>query len=417
MSKGSVTTLFGQHRGDGSLYNRLVQKNLDKSQPLSIRVHTGFPGDSDEQEESLYRHLEYLITDIRVHSRLYEKSRPVNQLYLRTGYRSDSGDPKITELMYALSKNLNLIDSPLREYCYEAREDTDEDTLALLTGLGINKVVIRIAQKTDGLGGLARSIARICSVSSGYGIKSIAVRVTPQAYNGDKNTLISLLKTLVELPVDQLLLPEKLGCPCRKELGAITRLNFVHLGNNAFVRPHSSLAEAYRENRLQYNFYGYSSCYASDTLGIGIGSRTISREHWFAKPEDRGQYYDSLKEDSIPVVRGQCFQRDEQLRRSMVEMLGARHSVYIPEVENEWNIDFNSYFREELQAMVPYEEKGCVDMDAATISLSERGLYYLDEIFEVFGNPLSHGLNYGIGTLHQFPGKHAHQPKNGNPSP
>jgi oxygen-independent coproporphyrinogen-3 oxidase len=83
--------------------------------------------------------------EIQLQSQLVGSSRHVTQMHCGGDTPNHLDNAEITELMHMLASPLHLLDKGYREYSIEVDPRTiDNDTIALLKGLGFNRVSLGI---------------------------------------------------------------------------------------------------------------------------------------------------------------------------------------------------------------------------------------------------------------------------------
>ena len=123
--------------------------------PLSLYVHVPFCRDIcyycacnkvvTRDKSASRRYLDYLHREISLQGALHGDKRPVRQLHWGGGTPTYLDHAELTELMHDLASHFRLLDQGQREYSIELDPRTaDADTIALLKGLGFNRISLGI---------------------------------------------------------------------------------------------------------------------------------------------------------------------------------------------------------------------------------------------------------------------------------
>src|SRR5277367_705963 len=102
---------------------------------------------------------------------------------------------------------------------------------------------------------------------------------------------------------------------------------YLYIGMDHFAKPGDELATAQQNRTLHRNFQGYTTKAGADLYGMGIAT-----------------------------MRGYHLSEDDRLRRSVISRLLCHTIVLKDEISNEFNIDFDNYFAEELRRLESFEE-------------------------------------------------------------
>lgn len=156
---------------------------------------------------------------------------------------------------------------------------------------------------------------------------------------------------------------------------------YVSIGLDHFVKPEDSLAIAQKEQRLQRNFQGYTIDRADALLGLGVSSISTLPTAYLQNTSDYRSYAASIKDGSLPVMRGVELSINDIKRREIIMsvMCGLKTKIcsneFAPEIEN----------------LLPYIQKGTVSYEDGHLILNNRGHHQLRKIASKFDSYLSEG--------------------------
>jgi oxygen-independent coproporphyrinogen III oxidase len=153
----------------------------------------------------------------------------------------------------------------------------------------------------------------------------------------------------------------------------LTEAGYVYIGLDHFAKPDDELAVALNAGRIQRNFQGYSTHPDCDLLALGVSGISKIGTTYSQNAKVSRAYEALLDAHLLPVVRGIALSRDDLVRRSIIMALMCQGWVSMGAIEVAHGIDFQSSFRAELAALVPYEHQGLVERNADVIRVTPRG--------------------------------------------
>jgi oxygen-independent coproporphyrinogen III oxidase len=90
----------------------------------------------------------------------------------------------------------------------------------------------------------------------------------------------------------------------------------------------------------------------------------------------------------LPVDLGRAYRHsdDDHLRNKLIQdQILTRFEIRLKNFEDEYNIDFSSYFQEELERLEQFDREGLVDMSApGIIRITRRGQFFSRHIAHLF---------------------------------
>jgi oxygen-independent coproporphyrinogen III oxidase len=395
-----------------------------KGAPLSLYVHLPFCDDIcyycacnkivTRDKNAARDYLRRLQSEIEMQSELVGKSRPVTQMHWGGGTPTYLESAEITELMHMLASHFRLLDKGYREYSIEVDPRGIElDTIALLKGLGFNRISLGI-QDFDPL--VQKTINRIQPFSEiqslvdcirAHSFRSLSFDLIYGLPHQDQYSMEETLRKVIALGPDRIAcynyahLPERFSSqraidrldipsPHEKLLlqhvisQRLQEAGYLHIGMDHFVLPQDELALAQQEGRLQRNFQGYSLMLADDLLGLGVSAISQMGDFYLQNERELDAYYARIDRGEHPASRGFRASHDDKLRRYIIMSLICELRLDIPECSRRFGIDFSSTFHQELLQMRTMEGDGLLSIDAQEIQVSHRGRPFLRNICMLF---------------------------------
>ena len=172
---------------------------------------------------------------------------------------------------------------------------------------------------------------------------------------------------------------------------AIERFNaagYVYIGMDHFALPDDDLARAQRNGTLIRNFQGYSVGPDTDLLGFGVSAIAKVGATYSQNAKDLNGYYGALDRGALPIVRGYTLTADDVVRRSVIGALMCQFMLPFDSIETAHLVDFNAYFKPELQALREFADLGLVDITDDCIVVTRRGRYFVRAIAALFDRHL-----------------------------
>lgn len=409
-----------------NLQDFLADQNasIDSIAPLSLYVHIPFCSDIcyycacnkmvTREAGTARRYLDHLRRDIDLQSQLFNPKRPVRQLHWGGGSPTYLDDAEMTELMHDLAKHFHLLDSGRREYSIEIDpRGVDTGRIALMRGLGFNRVSMGI-QDFDPL--VQKAINRVQPFSMvrslvdavrRHDFRSLSFDLIYGLPHQDLPTIKNSLQRVLDLRPDRIACYNYAHMPHRfSSQRAIDRLTlpsaaekldlqtciadtlmsagYVHIGLDHYVLPDDDLAIAQTEGRLQRNFQGYSVQMSEDLVGLGVSSISQIGDWYLQNERDLNHYYAALEENRLPASRGTHLSAEDRLRRELIMGLICNLQVDLTALQKHHGTEFSGHFSAEREALSDMQNDGLIELDASTLSVTERGRPFLRNICMLF---------------------------------
>ena len=406
-------------------YHNWQRQNAgQKTAPLSLYIHLPFCRDIcyycacnkivTREKNAARNYLRRLKDEIEMQSQLVGSNRPVTQMHWGGGTPNYLDNAEITELMHLLASHFRLLDKGYREYSIEVDPRAiDHDSIALLKGLGFNRISLGI-QDFDPLVQKAinriqpyQQIAALVECIRRNDFRSLSFDLIYGLPHQDRHTIKESLRQVIALrpdriacynyahlperfssqrAIDRLSLPQPqekllLQCIISERLLAA---GYCHIGMDHYVLPEDELAVAQQEGRLQRNFQGYSLDMAEDLLGLGVSAISQLGDFYLQNARKLSDYYGLIDQGLLPLSRGFKVSEDDKLRRFIIMSLICELRLDITECNRQFNIDFHTDFHRQIQQLRMMEADGLLHVEAEEIRVNERGRPFLRNICMLF---------------------------------
>ena len=362
------------------------------------------------------KYIQYVIKEMRMQAALMGERQRVEQLHWGGGTPTFLTHEQMRALMGATRELFDLAADGEYSIEIDPRKVGDE-TIALLAELGFNRISIGVqdfepdVQKAVNRIQSEEETLRVIKAARANGFQSISIDLIyglpKQTVEGFKRTLDKViaadpdrlsiynyahLPTVfmpqrrineADLPIAQVKL-EILGLAVK----TMTDAGYLYIGMDHFAKPVDELAVAQREHRLHRNFQGYSTHSDCDMVALGVSSIGQVGATYSQNFRELDDYYAALDRDELPVMRGMELNRDDELRRAVIQYLMCHFELDKARLEREWDIRFDDYFAVELTELAERAAEGLVELSADTIRVTPRGRMLIRNICMVFDHYL-----------------------------
>jgi oxygen-independent coproporphyrinogen-3 oxidase len=358
------------------------------------------------------KYIKYLGRELAMQAEALDGSHDVVQLHWGGGTPTFLADDEMRRLMELINNHFRLL--PNGEYSIEVDpRKVGRENVKLLAELGFNRMSVGVQ---DFESSVQIAVNRVQSLDETrvvmdaareFGFKSISVDLI---YGLPKQNVISFNHTLdevIKLSPDRLSVYNYAHLPAhfkpqrriseselpsadaklqilQTAIRRLTDAGYVFIGMDHFAKPEDELAVAQRQGRLHRNFQGYSTHAEADLLAFGVSSISKVGPTYCQNFRTLDEYYDSIDNGVLPVMRGLELTADDLLRRSIIQALMCHFELSLESIEIAHLIDFKSYFAPELADLKPMEEAGLIQVEDRWISVLPKGRMLVRAIAMVF---------------------------------
>ena len=153
----------------------------------------------------------------------------------------------------------------------------------------------------------------------------------------------------------------------------LTGAGYIFIGMDHFARPDDELAVALKEKKLYRNFQGYSTHAGTDLYAMGITSISQFGRIYAQNAKKEKQYYTLLDEGTLPTAKGYRLNDDDMLRRRVITKLMCDFELDFKSIENEFNIDFRTYFAWGIKNLTEMIEDNLVSIENDKVKVTDMG--------------------------------------------
>ncbi|MDO5686958.1 MAG: oxygen-independent coproporphyrinogen III oxidase [Neisseria sp.] len=369
-------------------------------------------------------YLNYLAKETALLAPHLKGRHTLEQLHFGGGTPTFLADEQLARVFEIISGTFELVDNG--EYSIEIDpRKVSRESVFNLAKLGFNRMSVGIQDFDPKVQAAVNRIQSeeetraVIMAAREAGFKSVSVDLIYGLPHQSVDSMAKTLDKVLELSPDRLALyhyahlphlfkPQRRidtdAVPTSSEKldilqNAVTRLTeagYVFIGMDHFAKPEDELSVALRQGRLQRNFQGYSTYADSDLIGLGVSS--IGKVGNIYCQNERGieVYYDRLNQDRLPIMRGYTLNKDDILRRSIIQALMCRFSLSFPPYEEQYGIRFKEYFAPEMAELKRMQQLGLVEIEPQFVWVTDKGRFLIRNIAMIFDYHLRHTKTHAV---------------------
>ena len=172
-------------------------------------------------------------------------------------------------------------------------------------------------------------------------------------------------------------------------LFAIARERFLSagyepIGMDHFARPDDELTKAKHEGRLRRNFQGYTVIPGDDVLGLGISAIGDVRGAYVQNEKKLSVYEEMITAGRLPVARGVMRTKDDEVRLKVIHELMCNFRLDTAAIGQEFDIDFNTFFADDLVLLAEHERNELVTVTKERIQATPTGELFVRNLAMCF---------------------------------
>ncbi|MBF0350730.1 MAG: oxygen-independent coproporphyrinogen III oxidase [SAR324 cluster bacterium] len=163
-----------------------------------------------------------------------------------------------------------------------------------------------------------------------------------------------------------------------------TEAGYEMIGMDHYAGQTDELAVAQANHTLHRNFMGYTTLKGLSQIGVGVSSISDFGDGYFQNDKELSIYMEQIQQQRFPVVRRKVLDKDDVLRRELIESLMCHYYLPIQQFETRYEIKFHEYFSGEMESLKILEQEGLLSMDNHEIRLTKLGTLFMRNVAMVF---------------------------------
>ncbi len=159
---------------------------------------------------------------------------------------------------------------------------------------------------------------------------------------------------------------------------------YLYIGMDHFAKPDDELAVSQQNRTLHRNFQGYTTKAGADLYGMGITAISGIQSAYAQNHRDIPSWQKAVAERGLATMRGFHLSEEDRLRRAVISRLLCHTVVVKDEISQEFGIDFDDYFEDELRRFEPFREDGLVLLERGEIRATWLGRIFIRNLAMTF---------------------------------
>ncbi|RWX53557.1 oxygen-independent coproporphyrinogen III oxidase [Photobacterium chitinilyticum] len=167
-------------------------------------------------------------------------------------------------------------------------------------------------------------------------------------------------------------------------IATLTGVGYQFIGMDHFALPDDELAVAQRNGILHRNFQGYTTQGDCDLLGLGVSAISMIGDCYAQNQKELKKYYASVTDKREALWKGVSLDADDLLRREVIKALICNFQLDMTDIEQRFDLDFKTYFAEDLELLQTFINDELVTVDERFIQVELRGRLLIRNICMCF---------------------------------
>lgn len=400
------------------------QQTSDKNSPLSLYVHIPFCAHVcyycacnkviTRNRKKAQPYLDTVYKEMEQLADWYSDDRIVEQLHWGGGTPTFISNEQMIELMQKLRDNFRLLDDDSGDYSIEIDpREVDNETLRVLREIGFNRISFGVqdvelkVQEAVNRVQPVEQVAEVLAESRRLGFRSINMDLiyglphqTLDSFTKTLDTIIALdpdrlsvfnyahmpdrFRSQKHINADDLPSPETKLAILETTIQKLMDAGYVYIGMDHFAKPDDELALAQQNGKLHRNFQGYTTHSDCDLVAMGVSAISQIGDVYYQNEHDIALYSSAVKERSDAIKRGVTLTRDDRIRRAVITQLICQFELQMSTVEQQFDLNFQKYFADELAELSHFTEDGLVELEQNSIKVTPAGRLLIRRICMAF---------------------------------
>jgi oxygen-independent coproporphyrinogen-3 oxidase len=407
-------------------YRKVAMSSNERApgQSLSVYVHVPFCASPcfycgcnrviTRSHDRAVAYVERLKAEIELQSKLFSRTRPIDQLHFGGGTPTFLAVDELAGLLDHLGRHFSLAAAENREYSIEIDPRTvTPESVGALARLGFNRMSLGVQDFDPDVQMAVNRLQskeqtlRVTEAARAAGVRSISYDLI---YGLPRQTLEGFARTLdavIDARPDRLavyayahmprlfkaqrrIFAEELPTP-EMRLGLLgltverlTAAGYVYIGMDHFALPDDELVLAKNRRSLQRNFQGYSTHADQDLIGLGVSAIGKVGDSYSQNFKSLPEYYAAIDAGHLPVQRGVLLTEDDRIRRAVIQELMCHELIDCAAIGRQFDIDFKRYFSRELERLQELQALGLTYVKNGCIGLTLGGRLLMRTVAMVF---------------------------------
>jgi len=406
---------------DAYKYDEYIKKLelQDKSRPLSLYFHLPFCRNAcyfcgcnvvfTSKEDKMMRYVDYLKRELAILAKHVDTSREVLQMHFGGGTPTFYSAEALKEIIDEIKKTFPNFRNDAEVSCEIDPRHITEEQMKVMSDAGFNRVSFGIQDfnekvqvaihrvqpydETKYAMDLARKYNMISvNVDLIYGLPyqsletfketlELSLTLDPDRFAVFNYAHVPWMKKTMR-KIDETTLPrpdEKLEI-MKYTIDFLTSRGYKMVGMDHFAKPEDELFKAIEKGELHRNFQGYTTKGGADLIGVGLTSIGEGVDSYNQNFKDMKLYEAAIDEGKLPFERGVVLSEDDLIRQYVIMELMSNFKLDIDRFNEKFDVDFNTYFADAVEALKPFAEEELLSISDHKIECSQTGTLLIRNI-------------------------------------
>jgi len=394
-------------------------KSQDDDRPLSLYIHIPFCRSAcyfcgcnvifTSKDEKKVKYISYLKKELKILAEHLNTNRIVTQMHFGGGTPTFLEPEQLKEVIDSIKETFPNFSKDAEISCEVDPRYFVQGHMDVLKNAGCNRLSFGVqdlqeeVQKTIHRIQPYEQTEAVVNIARNAGIKSINIDLIYGLPHQTKETFAKTIRDIVKLDPDRLAVfnyahvpwmmktqrkfDETTFAPPSTKLEILKdsieffgSIGYKMVGMDHFAKPEDELFQAIEKGELHRNFQGYTTKGGADLIGIGVTSIGDGVDYYVQNFKDLPTYEETIDKGELPVFKGYKLNDDDMLRQFVIMELMSNFSLDMRRVEKEFNIKFNEYFADALEALQEFVEADLVTITDDKIQVSQTGTMLIRNI-------------------------------------
>jgi len=148
---------------------------------------------------------------------------------------------------------------------------------------------------------------------------------------------------------------------------------YVKIGYDHFAIASDEVVKSLVEGKLKWNALGVTTGDYSDVIAVGPNSTSTIGNYYSQNLYFNEGYYDKLKNGNLPIYRGYELNKDDLIRREVIQTIRNFGVINYQELGEKLKIDFKKYFMNEIESLKEFEKDGILIQNQEGFKITKVG--------------------------------------------
>lgn len=354
------------------------------------------------KEDVKSRYIGYLEKELEILTRTLDSKRTVRQLHFGGGTPTFYSADQLGEIIALIRRFFPNIADDAEFGCEVDPRFFTADQMVVLKNGGVNRISFGVQDFDERVQEAVHRIQpyemtkNAVKIARDAGIKSINIDLiyglpfsSFETFKATLDKTLSLdpnriaifnyahvpwvMKTMRKIDETTLPEPEEKLNILQYAIELFASRGYEMIGMDHFAKPDDELAVALKEGRLHRNFQGYTTHAGTDMIGVGVTSIGEGEDFYAQHFKDLDSYEKAIDSGELPLMRGFSLSHEDKLRKYVIMELMSNFRLDFELISRKFDIDFKSYFKEELEALAEFVAEDLVAIDDQQIVVSDTG--------------------------------------------